>query len=255
MRGFSLIETILSIFLLASAGLILVELIYTASTRESQARAGVRATLVARHTLEMVSAWGDDPANFRSSWALYSPADFQEGDYKVHVDILPGLQGSLSPNGSLQRVGDLRTLVGSCKSMTVKVSWGRGQSISLSRLKTEPARRVQGIQVREVVPSGGAPMVVNETRQYEAQLIGGDNTPIPGVPFHWSVRQDATVPGNGGLSVSDNMGQRAVLINHYDGPDPTVPPFTANGTVYVEAGCVYNGTYHLGASAGVQLAP
>ncbi len=263
-RGQSLIETLISCFLLVSITLAVVTLLGTAMRGHLHAERITTASRVAEKTLARLQAWARDPVNFRSGPAAYrafSGDDPDEPGFHVDVDQAPLLV--FSPCRSLEApyvpLGTARDLAASVVSLRIEVSWGSGprDRVQLWSELAEPPRPLAlapvvsaeghlwippglGAHPLQITRVGGPPDPVpaDAVIDFQARLVDASGNAIPDVMFEWYVQP---VSGNATLVDGSRTRRAQSVQNRYN-----FNPFTstwghAPGIIRVRARARYQG--------------
>ena len=256
-RGLSLVECIISLFMLACGVVVMVNL-YDASMRHSlSVEKRNQVTQMAEEVLDSVREWASDSNNFISTWAPYTSASLTDPRYPgvtASVRAQPGGFDLLSPFADDPQA---RRIPNSVVPVRVEASWeGRPDTrVLLFTYIGEPPR--PGLEVGGTPPAlavqlttGVDPLPVNGTMDFEARLTDSNGEVIPGLVFSWSVEPDPASSGNALVERLTYEGDRARLTHHFPGP----AGFTSvSGAIKVKARVRYSGKDFEGESAVIQL--
>ncbi len=268
-RGLTLVETVISIFLLLCACLVVIALFHTSLRYSARILQQNAASVVAEKTLARVRAWARSREgvkfNFErsSNWNVYN-GDLQPDpeEASFHVRILAVPHTIFSPCSELEKQFDLdrrRALGSSYHRVTVTVSWdppSPSNTFAITSLIGSPPHRMPSSQgalktrLEVETPDYHDPLFFDDVNKFRAKLIDADDEEIPDVMFRWHV-----IPGIGaGLTSSGNgvidpnhgytqrTGQRVAFRNNF--PLPSNPwSQSIQGQVAVGVVAVYRGLH------------
>jgi type II secretory pathway pseudopilin PulG len=252
LRGASLVETVVALFVLLSAFTFVAALYNQSLSHHRNVERKEEATRFLSNTLEEVRAWAGQPANYLlPTWAPFSSVtDPRFPEFEVRVEVASAnLSGSCDSLEQAKDPADRVLLTGSARLVTATVL-DRGREIqSVSTLIIEPDRAAQTVEVFPV-PATPATLGREAEAVFEARLLDVDGEVIPDVSFNWAV-----VPSTGNASISSvnsGLGQGTLrnTNSYYAGP-----VYYTGGKCLVEASTSYRGVQYIGLSDEVQLAP
>lgn len=136
-RAFSLLETLIAIFIIVMALLIMTQLMHTALQRGAVVEERLVGALCAQEKLEEIRAWATEPANFHSDWATYDNVVVQHPKYPaIQTRTTLSEQPISTPTRLLENAyvpAEQRVLRDACKGVTVECWWSVGGATDLSR--------------------------------------------------------------------------------------------------------------------------
>lgn len=241
MRGASLLEAIVAIFLLVGGSLACFALLIQAFRYQAHSQVVTDATLVAEQSLESVRNWALTPANFDSDWSIYSAVDYP----------------STRPPGFIARVsvtplqGPEEVITPCYRQVTVTVFSGRRQVLALTGQVGSPLRRPALVRVE---PEGATTLAPEGRVRFRAYLVDASDVSVPGYSVNWSImpQSDPGVPMLPGSGTVERVGANVGLLTHrIYSPGPAYDP----GWLKVRATCRYRDQVFTGDSALVELTP
>ncbi len=240
-RGLSLVETVLAMFLLVAEVLVLVGSFRQGLINQRRTAMGVRAVLVAERNLAEVRAWARDPAHFDSNWSPYlnlNRIDPEDPDFQVVIHSLPGGARLLSPCRPLESVWGAQAyqMSQSCVSVRVDVNWSGGGSLSVTSAIAAPAREANpDLQITQTAgPS--SPVPPDEVLTFQAAASDAAGQPLSDLRYHWDVKP---LTGNASfLSGGPRDGSTIQLKHQYLSNGH---PIHASGRIQVHCRAVYHG--------------
>ena len=254
-RGFSLVESVVGLFILLTA-FTFVATIYNHSLshlKGIERREG--ATQFLSNTLEELRSWARDPANYsQPTWAPFTNVvDPNFPGLEVRITTEPAnLAASCDTLEQAKLPADRVSLSNSAKLVTARVFYQGNETNKVSTLISEPERTVHPTDPVEVteISAVTTPLAREAEIRFEAKLLAADGTVIPDVNFNWAV-----VPSTGNASISQvsSSGEQGTLRNsntYYAGP-----VYYTGGRCKAEASTVYRGVQYIGFSNDVELAP
>jgi type II secretory pathway pseudopilin PulG len=228
-RAFSLLETLIALFIIVMALLIMTQLMHTALQRGTVVEKRLLGALCAQQKLEEIRAWALDATNFHGSWSTYDNVVSQNPQF-------PGLQTRTTlsdqplstPSRLLEEpylATERRILPGACRGVTVECWWGSGpqQRLELNSLVGAPPDSFRTVNPIEITPSTLS-MAKDSTATFSAKAFDAAGREIEGMTFSWFI-----VPKSGtGLMVGQTRDGRAAEIGHWlyalDGVSHTYAP-------------------------------
>lgn len=224
-RGSSLLETVISLFLMAAILILSFQLFHNASAWQGESESRSTALWLARAKLEESKIAAKDLSEFQNS--LHSlqgvSSDPQHPSFTIEVTTTeygaqahPGYSPSRTHeelyNSSPQHgyfpslTDDRRSFGNSTLNVTVKVAWSqdRGRPIVLNALVREPARTAASIEITQTGPNT---LNFRDSVEFSAHLLDNAGLRIEDATIHWSL-----VPVSSyGLIFQTRQGNRAIL--------------------------------------------
>lgn len=252
-RGLSLAETVIAVFLLLCACMVVVALFHSSLRYSSRVLVHNAAARVAEKRLAMLRVLARQDF-YGPVWATYTGVPAPDPDEpEFRVAIRQNMDTLSSPCSSLENLqgGRARTLSSSFRRVTVTVSWlptTTANQLSLTSLIGAPARSVNGCSLTVQALDYRSPLPPNDTITFRARLNDGSTNEIPDIMFAWhvvpGVGGSAVVSGNGIIDPNHGStlrtGRSATFRNSY--PHFDVPAWKAvPGAVTVEAVARYRG--------------
>ena len=194
-RGSFLAETMVALFLLVGAIVLVTQLLNRSLSYGRRSEQRLQALMVADRTIAQIRAWGQTPANFRSSWAPWNGqiiTDPLQPSYQVQITCDPTGRPLLSPCTGLEGgFGAMaKVLNRSIVPVRVQVAWGSGASDNVVLFSYVGAPRY-GLAATPTVSvtqiAGSLPLAESATAQYQAQLADSTGTTLSDVTFQWEV--------------------------------------------------------------------
>lgn len=268
-QGLTLVETIISIFLLLCACLVVIALFHTSLRYSARILQQNAAAEVASKTMARVRAWARmKPAikfNFEQPtlWNVYDGDPVQDPeDPNFKVSILQAPHTVYSPCSELEKQfdsGRRRPLSASFHRVTVTVRWDPPlptNQLSITSLIGSPAHRMPSSQsalknrVDISEDTYQDPLPYNQANKFTVSLNDSDDQEIPDVMFTWHVIPGIgarfTASGNGIIdpnhSFTKRTGQQVAFRNNF----PTYAnPWaeSVKGEVAVGVVAVYRGLH------------
>ena len=254
-RGLSLLEAIISIFILFSAFLVIINLFQSGLRYSSRIENQQVAAMLAGRKLEEVRAWSQTPTsngyNF-DNWTAYNgvtstPSDFP--NYRIRTDVTSqSLYSSCSllelPYPSARRVLD-----SSCQLLKVTVSWSSGNQLVVSSLVGDPPRQFNATNAINItVGSATLPLPHDATVGLTAQAYDNYGNLLPDVKFLWDVSGSLC----SGTLVQNRDGSAANFTNNVILPDG-LTYYSGPGPVVVQARASLHGQVRVGQSAQISI--
>ena len=239
-KGFSLVEAVLSSFLLLTAVAMSVWILDASLRAEAENDRRITAGLVAQNRLEEVRSWADlnfgdglstfheqtvhtqglDVTTYVKRVTLYTPCSRLEGQYPA---------AAVFPNPGP------KALEKSCFAVEARVSWGPRPADAVSLVTyigdTRPADFTVSIQ-----PGAAQTVAAKETVQFTAKGVDKNGNRLDDLVYTWYVNP---LDGAGTISEVSRDGQLCLYKNHFRNFDGryTVQP----GKCVVEVRAVYRG--------------
>jgi len=238
LRGVSLMEAVVAIFILAGGSLACFTLLIQAFRYQFGSESTNSAVLLAERTLGAIRSWATHPDHFDSDWSVYAHQSVQLAEF-------PGLEARVS-------VGDLEdthaNVKGTARVVEVVVMRNSRRVVAMTGLMTSPPRRPRATDALQVRPlSPAASLGADQVVEYRAALYDVNDRPIPGVSFEFSQQGLAPTPGAGSLNLQLPDGVKLTHALSPSGHDP--------GQLQVLARARYRGSYYQGTSDPLELLP
>lgn len=248
--GLSLLETLLSLFVLLSAFVIVMSLFIRSSDYLVNVERKVMAVTFGETVLEDLRAWAKDYSNYSSDWSAKADVTLLEfPGFKARVSaahpVVPSPCGYLE----LSKPAAEQTLMqNSFRDLTLVVSFEGSAQLSLQTRLAEPARAVREVSIREV--SGGSSLSPGGEATYQASLLDTSGQEIDDVSFRWTVEP---ISGNGSAITQEPDTSLGVVKHAYVGNDG-VSRFVP-GSCRLRAVARYRAVEYVGLSSQVELLP
>lgn len=250
-RGLGLIETVVAIFVLIAAMMILFGLFHRSLGLVNRIERRQLAATIAQRKLEEIKAWSRRRAgayNF-DDWSLYAGAsgpDPLNPGFVTTVEVVD--HPIYSASTSFESIeSEPKNLDESTKKVKVTVSY-EGGTLSLVTLICDPPREVKtpGPIAVSVVGPNTSPLPPGATISFTAELLDANGAPIRDVFFAWELDSS-----NGdGQWWSNRAGSLATFKNETSGD--TGPEYLG-GSIRMVAICLYRGTEYVGFGPDITL--
>lgn len=212
MRAFSLMETVIALFVLVAGVILSVSLVHQSLKIQGDVRQQVVATEIARNTLARVRDWaaadaGGGVSNFNTSWAIYNGGSFQDPTYPgftIQVDSRPTPLTIYSPCSTFETVFTPleKSIERSIVPVEIQVSWSN-QRVSILSYVGEPPRSLQS-PLNLTITAGSAPLNANDTLTLSVESRDTNGNLVEDLVYEWYV--NPIEPGWGlGTLVRTNM--------------------------------------------------
>lgn len=256
-RAFTLTESIIAFFLLATVVLFVIVGFGQALRYQTRAALRQKAVLIAARTMDQVRNWAKIPENYDSDWSSQNVAaapDPQEPDFSVRVQANANGQDIYKPCFTLEEVYGSRADIMHRSVVPVKVTVSWNSSLPNSNLALvsyigEPARPAQPTLVIQRT-AGTEPLLQGETLSYKVSALDLNGRPITDLTFIWSV---LPITANAWvLNTGNRNGQEQTIKNTYfqsNGTEVHVGP----GRLKVQAWTLYHGKVLKGTTDDVVL--
>jgi type II secretory pathway pseudopilin PulG len=249
-RGTTLIESVLALFLLTVASLLVVNLFQTALQRSRAGEQEHVARLIAERTLADIRGWSAE-GNFRtiSDLSTYHGLSYKDPEhslYQVDVSFTPETLDIYCSSLEAAFPGDERTMTESCAKAEVTVSWASGmgsRNITLVTLVPESPRIIDRIVVSGAPPN----MTADEKIDLTAQAFDTKGAEIKDIQFAWWIEAQT---GIGRLTPS-RQTNTAVFTNRARLRNGTTA--VVNGTCRIAVFAAYDGQEVVGYSPVINL--
>ncbi len=261
-RAFTLVEALISIFLIIASFLIVATLFHTGLRYVHRIEARNLAVLLAERRIEEMRTHARNRtgteygfANFSTFTGVATDPDFPGYEVSASVKDLT----VFSPSEGYEPTSGTRTLSRSMKQVRVTVTWDQGTSnLSLITLIGEPAasasppRRFRNNNPIVVTPTAPPiPPLVAHDQDVPFRVVDYDqfDQPIEDLFFQWYIQ-----PGDGNATTFQSTdGKTAFMRNVIN--IPAQPPAYSGGQVVVVARAVFRGQEAFGYSPPVALQP
>jgi type II secretory pathway pseudopilin PulG len=249
-RGLSLLETLLSLFVLLSTFVIVLSLLFRSSDYLVNVERKVVAVTFAETVLEDIKAWAKDYSNYSGDWSAWNDTTLAEyPGYRAQVTAVTPTVAN--PCGQLELgkpAAEQTLMLDSYRDLTLTVRFDGSTQLTLQTRLAEPARPIKEVSVSAV--TGGGSIGRGSQAAYRAILLDSANLEISDVSFRWSVEP---ITGNGTAITQEPDTALADLKNAYIGNDG-VSRFVP-GTCRLRAVARYRGIEYVGLSPEVVLLP
>ncbi|MEW6279391.1 MAG: hypothetical protein AB1758_12250 [Candidatus Eremiobacterota bacterium] len=241
--GLSLLETVIALFLMSAAILLVVNLMHASLRHKARLEKRTQATLLASRAMADLRSWARDSNNFATGWAGKDGTTWSEPDvagYQLRLDC-PAHRRAWSPCEPLEAPWDAlsnaRKMDSSLMPVRVTVSWD----------PTDPAARVQLFSYIGEPERTASTLVVTPTAlagipqwgffTLAAQVQDGSGAEIRDVMFEWNVDSGT---GNATITPTSARDGRTVTIQHVY-QIPGFPQAPRPGTIRVRCTARYRG--------------
>ncbi|MFN8613510.1 MAG: hypothetical protein U0931_38585 [Vulcanimicrobiota bacterium] len=223
LRALSLVEVVISFFLLSFVALGVLSMSRMAFVSQRRNQHSLAATVLAESTLNEARMWARDPQNYLSDWAAYNgPLASPSPTYKISGRST--FQTLLSPAQALENQWastppGQRELPKGVVLLEIKVAWSpkNNGSIRLVGYIGEPRRDLTGYQVSLDDPQPAA-VHLNDTATYPSVIVkDAQGRPFENLLFRWSASSDY-------LSLQGPRNGRSCKIVRDKIVAPPVPP-------------------------------
>ena len=258
-RGVSLAETIIALFLLAGVVLTLVALLHTLLRYGQRVEMQSLAAVVADKHLEELRLWArrkPGPAyQFENLLTSYANETFTDSEFPEFTLTTQARAHPLDLAGSQleQPYTDKQRLSQSAVQIRIAVAWrvsGVPQNLIMTSLIGAPARPTQAAVVNLTQISGANPIPALNSAEFQARTVDRDRQFIPDLTYQWYIQPQT---GNAAIQASRRDTTQARVTNRVRGLDGSFGP--APGTCLVEARAFYRGRELSGRSASLSLDP
>lgn len=212
-------ETVVAIFVITFAILIMAALFRTALEGAKRARKVTVANVLANKRMEEIIYWAGEGTNFTNWVAIdgVSGPDAQFPDFTVRSDTEAYLIYSPCSESETRFPADQRrTLAASARKIRVRVTWSpttdARNKVDLISVVGAPAQKLASVQIDGPDPSPLAALS-NATLTAGARDPGGQN--ITDLFYHWNL---SPLTGYGSITPSRD-GRQLILSNRVYNPD------------------------------------
>jgi Tfp pilus assembly protein PilV len=261
-RAFTLVEALISIFLIIASFLIVATLFHTGLRYVHRIEARNLAVVLAERRIEEMRAHARN-----RSGTQYGFADFSSFTAAATDPDFPGYQVSatvndltvFSPSEGYEPTAQTRPMPRSMKQVKVTVTWDQGTSnLSLLTLIGDPAasatptRRFRNLNPIVVTPTAPPiPPLVAHDQDVPFSVVAYDqfDQPIEDLYFQWYIQ-----PGDGNATTFQSVDGRSATMRNVINI-PAQPPAYSGGQVVVVARAVFRGQEAFGYSPPIALQP
>ncbi len=243
--GVSLAESVVALFLLVAAMLVMTSLLHRSLRLTVEAEQEAVAATVAHNRFAELRSWASQGDNFDALGSL-------DGTITNSPDY-PGFQTQVevfnhqlySPCSTFEStLVDPKSLASSAKRVGVKVLWAGG-TFRASSLIAEPVREWGNLVI---TPNGGVTLNVGDSATFTAAAFDSEGDPIADLFYRWTVDPGS---GNGMLESQSRDGQSAVFRHQIVLPDGSLGSAAGNCRIVLRA--VFRGQERLVRSLPVVL--
>jgi hypothetical protein len=254
-RGFSLVESVIALFLLLTIVMFLFMSFDQALRYQSRAAIRQKAVVIASRTMAGLRAWAQVPANYDSDWSAKNGMTFpdsQDGSYNVRIDCNPSGQPLFSPCFALesQYGPTAKFMTRSLIPVKVTVSWGSGSSSQLAVCSYigDPPRVPQPLL--QITQTGGPqPLPYQQVDTFGVTALDNGQQPIRDLVYTWDIQ---SITGNAWLlNTGPRNGTTQAVENIYTTPGGVV--LDVSGLIQVQAETVYHGLPLNGTTANLTV--
>lgn len=245
MRAVSLIECIVSVFVLTVAMLLMVNLFHASLRYQRELEVRSQALLQANAKLAEIRAWARDPDNFASTWAPYRGTTFTDPlrpSMTLQVDCDPSGRPVYTPCQSLEAPfgADARILTRTLVPVRVTASWGGSGQLTVFTYVGQPVPPVAD-RAASVLTMGAiaGPMASGATAPLTVTGVDGTGRPLNDMLYEWGVHSEG---GNARIQPGTDRAGRTATLENLVQLSPVIPPFSVPGDIQVQARTRYHGT-------------
>ncbi len=250
MRGSSLVETILAVFILVIAVSFTALSFHRSLRYQNTIQRKAQGIAFSETIVDQVREWAQTPANFGGPWTAWNSVtlpDYPGFEARVREGWTP-LTAPCTQIALGKLVTDRQLMANSMKQLDVSILYNGQVEFQFQAFVGEPERLAVSVLVTPVsgIPD---PLVRDGIVEFQAQALDSSGNSIPDVFFLWS---SDPITGNGTV-ISTGRGQTANLANLYLAPDGATR--YSGGQVRVKALCKVRGREVSGFSSPVNLQP
>jgi type II secretory pathway pseudopilin PulG len=246
--GISLLEVLISLFVLLSAFVIVLSLFMRSAQYQVQVESKVMSVAFAETLLDDIRDWASDYDNYSSDWSAWSNATLPEypACSASVVVVTPSVANACSQLEQGKPAAEQLAMADSFRDLTMVVRYDGAEQFRTTLRLAEPARRVAEVKVEAATAS----LLQNQTTDLQASLLDSASRPIKDVTFRWTVEP---LGGNGTATAFSPDTARATLRHVFVGQDG-VSRFVP-GPCRARAVARYRGREYEGYSSSVVLQP
>lgn len=216
-RGLSLLETIISLFLMVAATLIVTQLFHTSLRHGNVTERRLLGAFLCDGKIEEIRAWASDPDNYEGTWAPYdnvTTTDPEYTDYQITTTLSnPSRLSPATDLESIHPVGDRKEVNESLRGVTVTCVWGTRpvDRLEVSTLVSAPPREWHATNPLEITQTSSvSPWSRDLTNSFRVRGFDENGREIQDITFHWDV---VAMDGNATVASSSRDGREAVIGN------------------------------------------
>jgi Tfp pilus assembly protein PilV len=212
-RGLTLVETLISLFILLSAFVVVVSLFHRSLQYSSSIESKNLAAAFADTVLDDMREWSRNPAQFTGSWSSWNAVtDSAYPDFQASAAVTDyALYGTCAGLESVYPAADRHVLQSSCKRVQLTISKDSKVMLVVHTLIAEPARLPVTVEVTALTPVP-SPLLRGAGVRYQAVAKDASGNVIPDIPFQWNI---LAVQGNASVTTPSRDGRQATLTNVY----------------------------------------
>lgn len=255
--AFSLIESVIAVFILGYAALSVLSLTQSGFVAQKRNQEIAKANLVAQSVIADIRMWAENITNYKSGWSAYNttitPAGFPE--YRVTVRSHAAGRPIDSPCAELESQWapterGKRTMPNAIVPVELKITWSEDPRDKLVVLiyVGEPRRDVTGAQF-EITGPNPSSLVMNQEAEYRVSAKDSAGRGLDNLMFLW-------VPDIRYLSITEDAkrdGRYFQVVRDRIIKPPDIPPPRPPGTSPVTCYARYAGEYLDANPPGLQL--
>jgi len=247
-RGSSLVETILAVFVLVIAVAFSAASFHASMKYQRVVRQKALGLAFSDLVLDQVREWSRVPTNFSGSWAAWaSVTNPNYPDYEARVTAADRPLAMPCSGLSLGvPLAERRTMATSCKWVEVSVFHNAQVTSRINVMIGEPERLATSVSVTPVTSLPGT-LAKDGGIEFEAKALDASNRVIPDVFFQWT---SAPLTGNGSVVANGPRGVFSNVVVFLDGSN-----HYTGGQAQVRASCTVRGREISGLSPIVVLQP
>lgn len=248
MRGSSLVETVLAVFILVIAVSFSAASFHASMKYQRVVRQKAQGLAFSDLVLDQVREWSRVPSNFSGSWAAWgSVTNPNYPDYEARLRVIDRALAMPCTGLSLGiPLAERRSMATSCKWVEVSLLYHGQVTSRINAMIGEPERLATSVSVTAVASLPGS-LAKDGGVEFEAKALDSSNRVIPDVSFQWT---SAPLSGNGSVAAS---GPNGILSNRVVYPDGST--HYTGGQTQVRASCTVRGREISGLSPMVVLQP
>lgn len=250
MRGSSLVETILAVFILVIAVSFTALSFHRSLRYQNTIQRKAQGIAFSETVIDQVREWAQTPANYSgpwTSWSSFTLPDYPGFEARIRQDWTT-LTAPCSQIALGKLVAERQEMNNSMKRLDVSILYNGQVETQFQAFVGEPERLAVSVQVTPVIGIPD-PLVRDGLVEFKAEALDSAGNSIPDVFFLWS---SEPITGNGTV-ISTGRGQTANLANLYLAPDGATR--YSGGQVRVKALCKVRGREVWGFSSPVNLQP
>lgn len=230
-RALSLLEVIISLFLLSFVGLGVLSMAESAFRAQKRNEHVQLCALIAQSTLSEIREWAQSPQNYLGNWSAYNgkQAPWKNSSvYTVSIKCLPNGRAIDSPCRSLEQTWrssphGARTMPRAVVPVEVKVSWSSvpQDSVSIVSYIGEPKRSLAGATTSVTGPNPVS-VAMNSQSTYSVLTKDAQGLDFPNLLYRWTSDPRYLSPGT--TSRRDGRAYDILRDRVISPPTPVVGP-------------------------------